>query len=372
MIFRIVGGFHRRPRFASAIVLAALAILPPSSVRAWGQEGHHIVCWIAWQETSSAGRALVKRILAVGDAENFARLCTWADDIRQAPGYAWTKPHHYVNTKRRRPLQPRTDCSPDGCVLRALGQQARIFMQTPAASGGRAAALKFVAHYMGDLHQPLHVAYAEDAGGNDIAVRFCPRTCWNSVDNLHAVWDGGLLKAGSPSRERALAKQLEDGITAEKRAAWRAGDVVDWARATYAIANDSAYRPVHNGKSAAGYLGDNASPAQLGTEYVELMRPVALEQLQKAGVRLADVLDALARDELPRSLTVVPSLLVTPSKDVSTHIPVRAAARGSGRIVGRLAVGESAELLGRESSWYRVRLPDGREGYVNIKNVRVL
>jgi hypothetical protein len=357
---------------ALLIGLVALALLLPSSVRAWGNSGHDVICRIAWQETSADGRALVKQLLAVADEDGFARLCAWADTVRQVPGYGWTSPHHYVNVKRAQPLDPRTDCPTDGCLLRALGQQGRIFGESPSASKIRGEALKFIAHYVGDLHQPLHVAYEEDAGGNGIAVRFCPRRCWSSVDNLHQVWDSGILEAGSSSKDPVLALQLRRDITATARASWKRGDVVDWARETYAVAIEKAYTPVRAGKLADGYLGDLGEPAYLGPDYARVMWPTALEQLQKAGVRLGVVLDAMARGGAPASLLVLPSLSITPAKSVSSHTVVRSAANGRAEVIAQLSVGERVELLGRERSWYRVRLRDHRQGYVRINKVRVL
>lgn len=361
----------RRGARAWTIAFLALAVCLPPQARAWGQPGHAVICRIAWHESSSDSRAFVRELLSIGDEDEFARLCAWADEIRQVDGYAWTAPHHYVNVKRARRLDPRGDCPPDGCLLRALGQQGRAFDGSRRSERERNEALKFIIHYIGDLHQPLHVAYEEDAGGNGIAVRFCPRTCWSSVDNLHQVWDSAILKAGSPSKDRALAEQLRREITAAQRREWRRGDVVDWARETYAVAADRAYRPVEDGTIAGGYLGDRRQPAYLGPDYTQAMRPTVLVQLQKAGVRLGVVLDALKRGRAPASLLVVPSLLVEPAKSVARYIVVRSAANGSAAVIAQLAVGERAELLGRERGFYRVRLANGREGYVRTNKVRV-
>lgn len=353
------------------LTIAALVASVPTA-RAWGRLGHDVICLIAWQETSSPARARIEDLLAIRDAAGFARACVWADEIRSSPGYGWTKPQHYVNVPRSRSLDPEADCPEQGCLLRAISQQAQRLKAGRASKAERAEALKFVAHYIGDLHQPLHVGYGDDAGGNGIAVRFCPRSCWSSVDNLHQVWDSALLKAGSPSKAGALAEQLLRGISAEEKSAWRKGDVVAWARESYSVAAEQSYRAVEHGKLAGAYLGDLSAPAHLDAEYTTVMRPAALEQLQKAAVRLAAVLDLLARGEVPASLTAVPVLNVTPSKRVAQYTVVRASPAGASKVIGRLHVGERAELLGRERTWYRVRLPNRTEGYVRTKKVRVL
>lgn len=354
---------------AAAVVV--LAVLVPSATLAWGRLGHHVICRIAWEETSPEARAWIVDLLAVRDADDFARACTWADEVRSAAGYSWTKPQHYVNVKRSRPLDARADCPEQGCVMRAISQQARAFGVQRASRQTRAEALKFIAHYIGDLHQPLHVGYGEDAGGNDIAVRFCPRSCWRSVNNLHQVWDSAMLKAGSPSNAAALSGQLRRDLNRKKKAAWIKGGVIDWARDSYSVAISVAYQGVKHGKLSSTYLGDSPGPARLGRDYTAVMRPAALEQLQKAGVRLADVLDTLARGQVPASLDGVAVFTATPNKQVARYTVVRSASNSSGEVIGRLSTGERAELLGRERSWYRVRLADQTEGYVRAKKVRV-
>jgi hypothetical protein len=356
---------------AFVVGLVAFGGLLPSQAVAWGGTGHRVICRIAWQETTADGRAFVKELLSVADDNGFARLCLWADDVRQSEGYGWTKTHHYVNVARARPLDPRGDCPPDGCLLRAIAQQGRFFNESSGPKTGRAEALKFIAHYIGDLHQPLHVGYGDDAGGNGIAVRFCPRNCWRSIDNLHQVWDSAILEAGSPSKDHALATELAHDITAAERASWKKGDVVQWGRETYAVATDKAYRPVDGSSPAAGYLGDSRQPAHLGPDYTKVMRPTALEQLQKAGVRLGVVLDAMAHGRVPESLLILPSLAVTPAKNVASHVVVRSAADTRAAVIAELPAGESAELLGRERRWYRIRLADRRQGYVRTNKVRI-
>lgn len=353
----------------ACFLIAALAA--PAIASAWGNEAHAVACRIAWHETSPAGRHFATQTLSLDGAAAFAEACSWADSVRGRAGYAWIAPQHYVNVPRGGQLTPERDCPDDGCVLRAIGQQARIAVDPQTSSEHRSEALKLLAHFVGDLHQPLHVSYGDDAGGNHIDVRFCPRSCWKSNDNLHQVWDRGLLDAATSLSAKDLAEDLGAAITPAQRKAWRKGDVTVWARESFRLATDVAYRPVKAGELSIGYIGDLRQPVRLDAGYVAAMRPTVMQQLQKTGVRLALVLDALAKGKAPAWLTTVPPRRVEPSKRAGRSTGVHAAAKSSSPPIGRLHVGEQLELLGREGRWYRVRFADGREGYVRTDAARV-
>ena len=76
-------------------------------------------------------------------------------------------------------------------------------------------ALKYVVHFIGDVHQPLHAANNNDRGGNDVAVTFLGQRT-----NLHAVWDGGIIAPAVKGDERAYALRLAGDITLAERQQW--------------------------------------------------------------------------------------------------------------------------------------------------------
>lgn len=357
------------PAVLACLLVAALA--DPDPVSAWGKEAHDVACRIAWHEMSPAGRRFAGQTLSLDSAAAFAAACSWADSVRGRAGYGWLEPQHYINVPRGGRLTPERDCLGDGCLLRAIGQQARFAVDPQVTTARRAEALKLLAHFVGDLHQPLHVSYGDDAGGNRIDVRFCPRSCWKSTDNLHQVWDRGLLDAATSLSAKDVAEDLGDAITPAQRKAWRKGDLTAWAHESFALATDVAYRPVKSGELSVGYIGDLTEPVRLDAAYVAVMRPTVMRQLQKAGVRLALALDALAKGQAPPWLTTVRARRVEPSKRAGRYADVRAVAKATSPPIGRLQIGEPLELIGREGRWYRVRLDDGREGYVRTDSARV-
>jgi hypothetical protein len=102
------------------MVLILLAWAGPA--KAWSEDGHRIVCAIAWKELSSGTRALVDGLLEKDAASSFAEACVWADAIRSDPAYDWAKPHHYVNVPQGAAgIDLARGCPPErSCVIRAI------------------------------------------------------------------------------------------------------------------------------------------------------------------------------------------------------------------------------------------------------------
>lgn len=255
-------------RLVFAACLLALLSISPSAARAWGYDGHRIVCAIAWDQLTPAIRAKVSQVLEEDGKDAFVENCLWPDEVR--PWRKETALYHYVN------VLPGTttivldrDCPQDkGCVVtRALieaGDMRRTYSRD---------AVRFLAHFVGDMHQPLHTGYAEDAGGNLIKGKFMGQDT-----NMHGLWDYGLLEATGRSW-REIAADLNARITQADRWTWTAGTALDWANATLALAQSPA----------VAYRAD-AQPFDLGRAYLDENLPTVYGQLQRAGVRLADLM----------------------------------------------------------------------------------
>ena len=134
--------------------------------------------------------------------------------------------------------------------------------------------MKFVVHFVGDLHQPLHDENDGDKGGNTRHVIFDGRP-----DNLHWIWDTGLLEHINRNPQM-LAADLEANITPEEKAEWQKGSIEDWVQESHKLAQSVAY-----GDLASG------NPAPITSDYERQADPVVELQLEKAGVRLAYLLN---------------------------------------------------------------------------------
>jgi hypothetical protein len=259
-----------------AIVLLLVSALP-SRAFAWGSEGHRIVAEIAEQHLMPAIAKQVRDLLAIENSTSLADVANWADQIRrQRPETAsW----HFVDI----PIAADSylaarDCSGGNCVVAKVEQFAATLHDSSRPAGERLEALKFLVHFVGDLHQPLHASDNDDRGGNEVHVRFLGRST-----NLHAVWDTGILAPAVNGDERSYALRLDPQITPADTAAWQKGTPADWANESHAFAVTLIY-----GKLAhSGTLPDNYERAAL---------PVAGQQLERAGIRLAALLNqAFAR-----------------------------------------------------------------------------
>ena len=117
----------------------------------------------AQQLLTPAARAEVDRLLALEPGATLASISTWADETRSPGTASW----HYVNFPRDAgcAYEAPRDCPGDACVVGAIARQEAVLTST-AADAEKLVALKYLVHFVGDVHQPLHAGYADDKGGN--------------------------------------------------------------------------------------------------------------------------------------------------------------------------------------------------------------
>ena len=246
-------------------------------VMAWGKEGHEIVCFIAWAEMTPAAREQVKGILSIHGREEFAAECNWADGYRFS--HKNTGPWHFLNVG---PNEKSIDLSHDfsaaaSCVVAQINEDVEV-LRRESDHEKRAMALKFLAHFIGDVHQPLHVSFAEDKGGNEIKGRYFKRQA-----NLHAVWDSGMLREDGRPVEQ-LSDTLESEISAADRKSWALSGPLDWANESLAITLAPATRYV-----------DHGDTFRLGEAYQRRNLPIVHNRLSRAGVRLGHLLNEVLK-----------------------------------------------------------------------------
>jgi hypothetical protein len=260
-----------RPLALGLLIPVALTRGPHLDAARWWDLGHRVVARLAETRLTPNTRAAVRDILG---GQSLADASVWADNIRQYRHDA--DKLHYVNI----PLAdtayvPGRHCPGGRCVIAAIEHERQVLADPSASSDQRAEALRFLIHFMGDLHQPLHVADDNDRGGNDRRVSFL-----GHATNLHKVWDGELLDSSGVHPDEYLEYLRRRMESLDLRALER-GSVVDWAMEGHRIAVEHAYRLPPDGR--------------IGWTYVRANRPVIDHALIAAGVRLAKVLnDALA------------------------------------------------------------------------------
>lgn len=281
-------------RFLLATSILVSALLVAESAMAWGSEGHRIVCRLAYDRLSAEGKAFVAETLALGElldgnGENdFAEACTWPDEAKY-DDYRGTYEQHFINVPRRaETIRFARDCAAMDCI--AVGIQRSLTYLARPPEGDRekarkAAALRFLGHFIGDLHQPLHVSHAEDWGGNRIKVTF-----FGEQTNLHAIWDVGILQ------HAGITYPASVDLLAKADTEFASRNVLEWMRESLWLARSHAYAGV-DGKPVES--GD-----ALGQAYFERSKPVVIEQLATAGRRLAYLIERLAEGSLDTNILI--------------------------------------------------------------------
>ena len=248
---------------------------------AWGDEGHKIVCEIAMRLAVPSTRAEIRRLIKTdSEFDFFSDSCTWPDHPRKRAA------EHFINLARDSSGLASNDLCPRAqeCVLSAIQVEVALLSSNGADDEAKLEALKYLGHWVGDVHQPLHVSFEDDKGGNNISVS------GECQGKLHAAWDSCLVVKAVGTDVAAAATDLMKSITPAKIEEWTHSDPVDWANESFAIAE----RPETKYCTQQGAACELPAPAKVKIDaaYVEANTPIVREQLQKAGVRLAHMLDA--------------------------------------------------------------------------------
>jgi hypothetical protein len=296
-------------RTDALLVLALAALTGAPAAFAWGPQGHRTSAAIADELLSPQARAAVRLLLA-DDRDKFGRLShrtsleaisTWADEIRGTPAAhpRW----HYENIPVCGRASKVQDCPGGECNTEQLPRLIGIVGDAHASLQDRNVALKWVVHLVADLHQPLHAADNDDAGGNRVAVALEGVRTRGRAE-LHGVWDNELvqLTLGTRGRQRP-PPNLAELARAAQGLLHRKGQASPevWAEESNTLARTVAYR-------FPGFQCD-ARPAQivvLDAGYQRAAEHVIFERLLLAGARLAGVLNQTLGSSSPRSVQVSP------------------------------------------------------------------
>ena len=244
------------------LALGLMACLVTSNAMAWGTDGHRVIALMAQSQLTPKARAEVERLLALEPGETLASVSTWADEHRNPTTGAW----HYVNFPRDScTYEAQRDC-PDGkCVVGAINRQLDV-LTSSAPDDKRLNALKYLVHFVGDVHQPLHAGYYDDKGGNKYQLQAFMRG-----SNLHALWDTGLIKNLNEEPQVLAARLLK----------------------TKSPSGISDFSPVRAAEESCRIVGSEGyyPSHKVGMDYIDKYTPLAEQRLSAAGQRLAGMLN---------------------------------------------------------------------------------
>ena len=274
---------------------AASGFIAAPEARAWGDAGHRIVCQLAYLELTPAAKAKADALIALDPKfKSFAASCTWPDIfpvVRPA--------EHFMNVPRgARAVEAGNLCPvAERCVAKAILNDVHELASNPDA-GERLRLLKSLGHWVGDIHQPFHVSFEDDKGGNYIAAAH------GCAANLHLVWDICIVESQIGSDENKIAALLRSEITAEERKAWApanldASAVAAWATESLEIATRPSvqYCFQHDGECwytpEAQQFAGKPRKVEINANYLEDEAPIVRDRLKRAGIRLAAILNAV-------------------------------------------------------------------------------
>jgi hypothetical protein len=287
------------------LLLSCLFLLPLPAY-CWWETGHQVVARIAVMHLTPDALRRVAHILdventpeAVSDA--LAQASLWADETKKDTN---TGNWHYIDlTLQDQKSDIAARCDHDNCVTARLRQFAgQLASKSPIDSRwSDLDALRYVVHFVGDIHQPLHDISNADQGGN-CEVLDPPVV---NAKNLHALWDGELVNVLGPN-DKSLTADLSreiDAMPPARQAELAAGNQDDWVWEGHQLAEKEIYTRLGIPREAVAFPGKcSEAPTEITglkleiePSYIEAMKPVVRGQLEKAGLRLARLLnDSLA------------------------------------------------------------------------------
>lgn len=272
-----------------------LLLLP--SVLSWGKEGHFAICKIAQGFLTEDALTAVKALLPDYADGDLAAVCSWADEVRFH--MRWSSPLHYVDTPDFRcNYKYCRDCHDsvgrkDRCVTGAIYNYTEQLLLgvhdlNSEMNNNLTEALMFLSHFVGDVHQPLHVGFLGDEGGNTITVRWYRRKT-----NLHHVWDTMMIESSLKTFYNSDLSSLIQAIQSNITGVWLT-DSLSWRNCTadHVVCPDPyASESI---ELACKFAYRNATPGiTLGDEYFLSRLPVVEKRLAQAGVRLAATLNRI-------------------------------------------------------------------------------
>ena len=250
------------------ITVALLLMGSVSTSFGWGQIGHRTVGLIAeWHLSKRAAR----QVNAILGPTTLAMVSTWMDEIRSDPAYDYTNTWHWVTVPDGQTYDPEIQ-EATGNAYKAVQRLVAGLKSDTLSARQEKEYLMMLVHLVGDLHQPLHVGTGTDRGGNDV------RVLWmGDSSNLHRVWDSNMIDSKQLSYTE-LAQYLNRRATPALVKDWQSATPDRW------LSEAMDLRPG---------VYDFPEDKRLGYQYAYREFPIVEEQLLKAGVRLAGILNEI-------------------------------------------------------------------------------
>jgi hypothetical protein len=232
----------------------------PSKSFAWGHKGHALVAEVAFNYLDTNTKKIVLQYL---DGMTIEDAANWMDEIKSDHQYDYLKPFHYLNVEKGQNIIANDNKNIIGALNQTI-KELKNYKSLPKNEVKTKICILF--HLIGDLHQPLHVGYGEDKGGNTFQIYFN-----NKGTNLHSLYDSGIIEYKGLTLQQCLNSKK---YTKAELSQIEKIDIISWAN------------------QSRNYLGIiyNTNGHAVNEEYVDKNYLIIQEQILDAGIRLSSVL----------------------------------------------------------------------------------
>ncbi|MDE6272781.1 MAG: S1/P1 nuclease [Muribaculaceae bacterium] len=250
------------------LLLTATSALISLSAFGWGQKGHDTTAYIAECHLTPTAKDSISRILG---GKSLVYYSNWPDNACHTEKYAYTKTWHYKNIDEGQEYSKVKDIK-EGSIVSALNEQIAILNNPQTSDEDKWLALVLTTHFLGDIHQPMHMGRLSDRGGNRHDIKF-----FNSGTNLHSAWDSRLPESAHKWSYSEWQYNIDRATPEEEVFIVEGGTPYSWGEETYEIA-----KKVYD----ATPIGTNVA-----YDYIADWTPVIEQQFLRGGLRLADILN---------------------------------------------------------------------------------
>jgi len=267
------------------VVVLLVTLFAPSLVMCWGKVGHAAIANTAWELMDKQAKAKAETYLP--ENATMTSIASLADEYAETPQGNWSAHLHYVNMNKGQTMfEMDVDCA-NGCVVSAILNNTALLIDDDflASLVDEPNPFEFLVHFVGDVHQPLHVGWGYDRGGNDVTCYF-----FGTKTELHAVWDDSIIENYNTDwydwSERLLDIIADNSSLISYYT--QTMEPSNWADESFDYVRNDVYNFYPDGK--VSMVG--ADP-DLGDAYYEHNLPIVTERLIGAAIRLAALLDKI-------------------------------------------------------------------------------
>lgn len=286
------------------IILMSISLFFTQQAFALAKVGHKVVCQLAFDHATLNTQNKINNLLKHlpqkhitlintynhekrNNKITFAKACTWADAIKRKSEFDQYKKWHYINIPRNQTQITPETCNKN-CITTAINLHTKQLSEL-APSWEKLQALMFLGHWLGDIHQPMHVNYKSDLGGNRTKIKIKGIKC----NNMHWLWDDCLLNTAKVAPQ-ILFTQLHQQLSTKWDTApieqWQKDSLYVWATESLTIARlpSVSYCALNKSNDC---LPLKENKIQLPYKYLEKHSPILKNRLLQASARLVGTLE---------------------------------------------------------------------------------